>query len=150
MPIVNDPMCGKVFTPSEVVIAKNVNLDFSKFEDIKTIQIKDGVPKGYVIVDYIISHEALSALDWCVKQKGRMILAGTPGVYNAGFKIATDKVMDYMNNSAIKGVVLGGDTAAEVKFIGPSSTGGGSALSFVAYGTTDVFDALVKNKEKFK
>lgn len=146
-PLLSNPNAGKIFVPDEVIIAKMVD---GKFQDSKTINIKDGVPAGYMIVDFVLSKPAIDALEYLAQKKGRIILAGTPGIYVAGFHTATDKVMEYMNKPGVKAVVLGGDTAAEVKFSGPSSTGGGSALYFVAYGTTEVFEALKKNKEKFK
>ena len=49
----------------------------------------------------------------------------------------------------VRSIVLGGDTSAEVNFKGPSSTGGGSALYFVANETTHVFEALKINKKNF-
>jgi len=54
-----------------------------------------------------------------------------------------------MKSPKVRGIVLGGDTAAEVKYDGAVSTGGGSALYFVAHGTTPVFEALKQNKLKF-
>ncbi|MFA6089228.1 MAG: phosphoglycerate kinase [Candidatus Woesearchaeota archaeon] len=146
-PIMSGPNKSKIIVPTEVVISKT--LDFKTFEDTKTIKITEGVPKGYVIVDYVMPKEGFDALDKVVNEKGRIVVAGTPGVYTSGFKLATDAVIERLNKPGVKAIALGGDTAAEVKFNGPASTGGGSALYFVAYGTTEVFDALKKNKEKF-
>ena len=142
--ILNSQEGSKICIPDEVIIAKKEG-----FIDAKRINIQDGVPKGYMIVDYVLPSSGKESLDRVVLEHGRMIVAGTPGIYQSGFRIATDEVMNAMNNSAVQAIVLGGDTAAEVAFNGKVSTGGGSALYFVANGTTPVFEKLKENKKKF-
>lgn len=144
--VMASPNGAKVVIPAKVIVAKSQD---GKFTDVKEVAVTAGVPDGYMIVDYIIPEAGLKALDRLVTEKGRLILAGTPGIYTAGFKLATEAVVERMKKNKANCVVLGGDTAAEVKFDGPMSTGGGSALHFVAYGTTPVYDALVVNKKKF-
>jgi len=57
-------------------------------------------------------------------------------------KQSTEEVLKRMELVKDNSIVLGGDTKTEVKFSGKSSTGGGSALYFVANGTTPVLEAL--------
>lgn len=102
-----------------------------------------------MIADFILPDSALKSLEKLATQGGRLVLAGTPGIYTVGFKTATEAILRYMNKDNINAIALGGDTAGEIKFKGPSSTGGGSALSFVANGTTAVYEALKLNKNKF-
>ena len=49
----------------------------------------------------------------------------------------------------MKAIALGGDTVNEINFKGVNSTGGGSVLYFLVNGTTSVFEALKKNKQRF-
>jgi len=147
---IHHPEGYKIHTPEEVFIAEFRDGKFNKGEYDKPIRIEDGVPKGYMIVDYVMPYDAIRCLDKLVDDRGRMVMAGTPGVYTAGFRSATDTAMEYMKNHLVRGIVLGGDTAAEVSFSGAKSTGGGSALHFVAYGTTPAFEALKKNKTRFQ
>ena len=137
---------NKIHVPGQLIVAR---FEDGKFHDMQTVTTSDGVPDGYKIVDSVLSHGALSALERMVSENGRLVLAGTPSFYPAGFTTATDAVMSRMNRNRERCVVLGGDTAAEVNFTGPVSTGGGSALYFVSNGTTAVFDALKANKRKF-
>lgn len=131
----------RILIPQKVVIAQYRD---RAFHNTDTICISDGVPGDYMIVDYILPASAIDALDRMAETQGRLILAGTPGIYTAGFRHATDAVIQHMQRNAENCIVLGGDTAAEVKHAGPVSTGGGSALHFVAYGTTPVLEAFVR------
>lgn len=137
---------GKIYIPSEVIIAKKT---VDRFEDSRLIKIQEGVPKGYRIVDFILNKKAENALRKVVNCRGRILLAGTPTLYNQGFKIATDKCLLYLNNPYVKSIILGGDSIRELPFKGVKSSGGGSALEFLYKGTTAVYEALKKNKQKF-
>jgi len=126
---------SKIYVPNQVVVATYSDGNFSEGT---VIDIADGVPSGYMIVDYILSDDALG----CLEKAERGIVAGTPGIYNKGFTSATDAVMESMRKDDVRAIILGGDTAAELEFDGPVSTGGGSALYFASYRTTPVMDAL--------
>jgi len=102
-----------------------------------------------MIVDFIMPAEAIVWMDNTIDVDGRIVLAGTPSLYSAGFKEATNSVLLRMNANLENSVVLGGDTVADVGYIGPTSTGGGSALHLIAHGTSPVFEALKANKAKF-
>ena len=136
----------KICIPEEVIIAKPAG---KGFEDAKKISIDDRVMEDYMIVDYVLPDSAVNSLKKLASQGGRMVLAGTPGIYIKGFKTATDGIFEYMVKDNVDAIMLGGDTAGELKFKGSKSTGGGSALSFVANGTTAVYQALKANKKKF-
>jgi len=84
-----------------------------------------------------------------VNSYGRLLICGTPDLYADGIGLATAEMVQRLKQPAVRGAILGGDTSAEIKYDGTVSTGGGSALYFVANGTTPVFEALQENKEKF-
>jgi phosphoglycerate kinase len=88
------------------------------------------------------------ALDRVVGTGGRLLVAGTLDIYSAGLGLAMTEVVERLRQEKVQGVVLGGDTVAEIKYQGATSTGGGSALYFAAYGTTCVLDALKRNKQE--
>ena len=138
--VLRGPHQDKICLPEKVIVAT-----VKEFGNVHTIKVSDGVPRGYMIVDYLMPRKAVTALDKVVRRKGRLVLAGTPGIYTQGFARATDAVMKRMKRRGVKGLVLGGDTAGEVGYKGTVSTGGGSALYFVAYGTTAVLEALRAN-----
>jgi len=131
----------RIHTPQQVVIAQYSDGGFTNAD---TIDISGGVPDDYMIVDYILPASAIDALDRMADTRGRLILAGTPGIYSEGFQQATDAVIQRMQRNAENCIVMGGDTAAEVNHTGPVSTGGGSALHYVAYGTTPVLEAFTR------
>ncbi|MBR9706599.1 phosphoglycerate kinase [Candidatus Pacearchaeota archaeon] len=136
----------KIHIPEKVVIAKKQD---DKYLNPHTINPKNTqIPKDYMIVDFILPNTAIQSLDQMIQERGRGILAGTPGIYNKGFKQATDPVLASMRKNLENCAVLGGDTAAEVNYEGVSSTGGGSALYFIVNATTPVFEALKTNKRK--
>ena len=102
------------------------------------------------IVSPVLEDRALLLLETAVAKEGRILMAGTPGIYAAGFTDATDQILEYMTLPGVRSAVLGGDTAAEVNFKGTTSTGGGSALYYLVNGTTPVYEALKKNKQNFE
>lgn len=142
--VLRGPYSDKICLPEKVIVATA-----KKLRSVHTVRVSDGVPRGYMVVDYLMSRRGAAALDKAVREKGRLVLAGTPGIYTKGFARATDAVMKRMKRRGVKGLVLGGDTAGEVGYRGPASTGGGSALHFVAHGTTAVFEALEANARWF-
>ena len=145
--VLGGPYRSKIHVPAEVIVARPEGGGFS---DAHRIRARDGVAEGYMIVDYLLPGSAIEALGRMAEEKGRLVLAGTPGIYTAGFRSATDAVLASMRRNPEHCVVLGGDTAAEVSYEGPTSTGGGSALYFVVKGTTPVFEALKTNKLRFQ
>ncbi len=145
----NSERRAEIYLPETVIIAYN---DEDKGWNSETRNISDNshFPAGYPTVDFELSDAMKSSLGKLANEGGRIIIAGTPSIYTEGFKSSTDPILDIMKNNKdkIKGIVLGGDSAAELKYE-PFSTGGGSALYFVVNGTTPVFEALKANKKRF-
>ncbi|MBI5149062.1 phosphoglycerate kinase [Candidatus Pacearchaeota archaeon] len=142
---------NKILFPQKVRIAKKEDGAFGKVYEIKSCS---DIPEEYMIVDFVLSESAKKGLEKCVLYKGRIVMAGTPGIYTAGFCEATDSIVEYMNQNPENSIALGGDTVSDIKsrgkeFNANSSTGGGSALYFIAHGTTPVFEALKENKKRF-
>lgn len=144
--VLKSEYASKICVPEEVIAARPVK---GGFADRRVFPISDGVPEGYMIVDFILPDSAYKSLERLASEGGRLILAGTPGIYTAGFKAATDAILEYMRRENIRSIALGGDSSSELDFSGMKSTGGGSALSFVANGTTAVYEALKENKKRF-
>jgi phosphoglycerate kinase len=144
--VLDGPNGTKVCMPDKVVVARYAD---GGFHDAHVVETGEEVDDGYMIVDCALSSRTMDLLEKMVQEKGRLVLAGTPGIYPAGFRQATKQVLSKMIQNQSNCVVLGGDTAAEVDYSGTSSTGGGSALHFLVKGTTDVFEALKINKQRF-
>lgn len=136
----------KIIVPEKVIIAK---YEDEGFYGIDERDIEKGVPKGYMIVDYLMNNEGMEILDRLIEKQGRIVIAGTPGISTAGFKKATDSIINKINGKEVEGIVLGGDSASEIKYSGKTSTGGGSALYYVSCGTTPVFEKLKENLIEF-
>lgn len=144
--VLDGPHADKVLIPDAVIVARKAR---GQYVSARRLPVKEGVPDGHMIVDYELSAAGVDALDRMVEGNGRLLLAGTPGIYTAGFTSATAPILARMSRLPGRCVALGGDTAAEVGFKGRCSTGGGSALYFVANGTTPVYQALRANRRKF-
>ncbi|QQG40127.1 MAG: phosphoglycerate kinase [Candidatus Aenigmatarchaeota archaeon] len=144
--ILDGPNGNRVLLPDTVMVAERTEKGFGHSRKIK---IKEGVPKGSAIVDFLPTQKIADALDRVVDEHGRLVVAGTPGVMINGYTIATNTVFTRLTKPGVRGLVLGGDTTAEIKYKGTTSTGGGSALAFVTDGTTEVFKALQKNRLAF-
>jgi len=133
---------NKIYIPSKVFITKD-------FKNYKLIDICEGVGDEYSIVDSILNNGAIESLERAVNKKGRILLAGTPSLYKKGFKDATMKCLSYLEHQRVMSIILGGDSINEIPFNGIKSSGGGSSLEYLCSGTTAVYEALKRNKEKF-
>lgn len=131
----------KICIPDRVTVARADDKS-----DPRPIPIVEGVPDGYMIVDFEIPDRFLAILDRVAGTRGRIVLAGTPSISTAGFTQATDAVLKTMRKPGVRGLVMGGDTAVDVEYSGTVSGGGGSALYFLANGTTLVYEALRANR----
>ena len=136
----------KVILPERVIVAKRKD---GGFEEIEEVPITRGVKRGYMIVDFSLPAEAHEALERAAEENGRIVIAGTPTLYKHGFTRATDEIVKYAERCE-QALLLGGDTIAEIKFNGFKSPGGGAALYYLVHGTTKVFEALKRNRERFK
>ncbi len=112
----------------------------------------EDVPDDYMIVDFLISDFSHLDLERVCREHGRLLIAGTPGLVPEGFTAATTDIAEYVRREDVRGLILGGDSADDIGECGSAtvSTGGGSALSFLGEGTTKVFEALKRNRIKFK
>ncbi|MDO8459905.1 MAG: phosphoglycerate kinase [Nanoarchaeota archaeon] len=150
----------KILVPEWLVIARR---EEENYVDVKEVRATSNIPQGYMIVDFKHSENMQSALEKAVFEKGRIIMAGTPGIfaiknpdksYKVLFTNATNPVIEYMIRNPDNSIVLGGDTAGEIKaagiqYCGKSSSGGGSSLYYISHGTTPLLEALKQNKHRF-
>ncbi|MEK6844553.1 MAG: phosphoglycerate kinase [Nanoarchaeota archaeon] len=136
----------KIYIPQLLMISKKTE---QGFKESNWISCQEGVPEGYSIVDFKLQDGALNELERVVKEQGRILLAGTPGIYTAGFNTATNQVLKYLNNPRVNSIILGGDSANEIPFSGTKSSGGGSALEYLCTGTLAICEALKENKKRF-
>ncbi len=149
--LANPEYAVKIVVPDQVIVAKKGG---KTFVDSRTVSVDDGVPEGYMIVDSVVPQYAHLILDQELRSRqGRFVFAGTPGIYTAGFREATDTLLGYANSHLKRTMVLGGDTAAELReggYNGEYSTGGGSSLHLITNGTTPVLDKLRENTLRFR
>ena len=136
----------KIYLPKVLRVAKKTDNGFGVSF---LVPMADGVPQGFAIVDFELGDYALSELERAVRERGRILLAGTPGVYKQGFTTATNQVLEYLEDSRVDSLVLGGDTVNEVPFSGTSSIGGGSALEYLCTGDLAICEGLKRNKIRF-
>jgi len=139
-----------IHVPKRVIIARKTDTGYRDMVSISLEdQKRDRVPKGYRIVSFKLNRDTKVILDEVMNRRGRLVIAGTPDLYKEGFGWATNEIMERARRPEVRTLVLGGDTTREVDYKGKTSTGGGSSLCFLAYGTTPVFEKLKRNKEKF-
>lgn len=142
----------EIYIPHKVISAKKTKFGFS---DIGFIDLNmEKVPKNKMIVSYILPEILINRLEKVVSENGRMVLAGTPDLYKQGIGFATNEIVNRLKRVGERGLILGGDTGAEIdydkeKYKGKVSTGGGASLEFLCTGTTAVYEALKINKRKF-
>ncbi|WP_067475330.1 phosphoglycerate kinase [Nocardia amamiensis] len=108
------------------------------------VPIADGVPAGLTIVDFLVRPWVLERLG-APGRAGRAVVAGTPSRYRDGHTRAADPILRALRDSRWRTLLMGGDTCADLPWDGPSSTGGGSALEYLATGTCAVIRALERN-----
>jgi phosphoglycerate kinase len=130
---------ARIHLPEQVVVARE-----RRIESARIVPIAAGVPAGHEIVDFLLAPWALRLLAR-LAPGGRALLAGTPTLYGAGFRGASDVLLGALGAAGVQTLLLGGDTAAELPWNGTLSTGGGSALQFLAHGSLPVLDALARN-----
>ncbi|MGI5450904.1 phosphoglycerate kinase [Streptomyces sp. CA-243310] len=110
----------------------------------RTVGVEAGVPDGWAIVDFDLEGWAVDA----VREAGRVLVAGTPGRHSEGNHRAAAAVLGAREPGEPHTLLLGGDTVTELPWTGPRSTGGGSALHYLADGTCAVIEALEDNRKK--
>ncbi|MEU1312704.1 phosphoglycerate kinase [Streptomyces cinnamoneus] len=128
---------ARIHLPRTVVIAGPAGAT-------RTVPVEDGVPDGWAVVDFHLEEWAVDA----VRQAGRVLVAGTPGRHTEGNHRAAAAVLGARAPGDPATLLLGGDTVAELPWTGPRSTGGGSALHYLADGTCAVILALESNRHE--
>lgn len=135
---------AEIHVPREVVIAPR---SAPAVSHARRVAIEDGVPRGYAIVDFVIERWAVDRLKR-LRDGGRAVLAGPPALYSAGFREATDVVLSALAADHVRALLLGGDSAAELPWSDHVSSGGGSALLFLATGSCPVLSALTRREQR--
>lgn len=125
----------RLHLPSDVVIACPA---LGGYRNIRTVAVRDGVPDGWEIVDFV-------PRPWLAERladAGRAFIAGTPCRYTEGFRLSAQTILRALAAPGVQALLLGGDTVAELPWQGPVSSGGGAALHYLARGTLPIIDAL--------
>ncbi len=109
------------------------------------VAVADGVPAGLAIVDFLPRPDILTRLQ-DPGRDARAVVAGTPSRYLDGHGRAADLLLRALRGPRWHTLLMGGDTVADLPWNGPSSTGGGSALEYLATGTGAVLEALTRHR----
>lgn len=144
VPLLEEESRAEIHLPGEVIVAPAHAPDPGS---ARTVRIEDGVPAGYAIVDFALRQQTAECLGR-LRHGGRAVLAGTPALYSAGFLNATDALLKALSAPGVDTLVLGGDTTSELPWSGRASTGGGSALVFLATGSCPVLSALTESEQR--
>lgn len=128
---------ARLHIPAEVVVAP-----VSGGAQARTVRVGAPVADREAIVDFVLRPWARAGLARLAREPSRALLAGTPARYDQGHRGATDEILRAFAAPAARSLLLGGDTAAELPWDGPASTGGGSALALLGTGTCEVIEAL--------
>lgn len=138
---VRDPT-ARIHLPSRVLIARRGDDGFIGHREIP---VSSGVPSGFAIVDFRLEPWLLNELQQLKVSGGRILIAGTPNLHSYGFRDASDPFLNVICHPGIEAILLGGDTVSELRFNGPTSTGGGSALQYLKDADLPVLHALRAN-----
>ena len=128
----------KLHLPDRVVIARTEADGPGGRDGARTIAVREGVPDGWRIVDF----ELRPWLTERLAHVGRALIAGTPCRYTDGFRGSADALLRAFAAPGVETLLLGGDTVAELPWPGPTSSGGGSSLHYLAHATLPILDAL--------
>jgi phosphoglycerate kinase len=135
------PTRARIHLPSVVIVARE-----RRTGSARAIPIAAGVPAGHEIVDFRLERAVRARLA-NLRPGARAVIAGTPTLYAHGFTQGSDSLLAALRTARAHTLALGGDTVSELPWDGPASTGGGSALWFIARGCLPVLDALARSGE---
>lgn len=110
--------------------------------EVERLAIEEGVPRGYAIVDFELQPWLGEYLKTLMATGGRMLVAGTPGIYRSGFDACCRPLLAAASHPGVRSILMGGDTVSELPFHGVTSTGGGAALHFLRHQDLPVLEAL--------
>jgi len=130
---------SRVHIPQRVVVARRCA---GAYRDAQEIDIADGVPAGFGIVDFHCEPWLEACLAEMAEAGGRLVVAGTPSLYTQGFGSSCVPLLEAASQAGVTSVLMGGDTVSELPFAGVTSTGGGAALHFLRYQDLPVLEAL--------
>ncbi|MFI6934080.1 phosphoglycerate kinase [Streptomyces sp. NPDC050287] len=131
--VLTRPGRARLHVPERLVVAKN-----GRTESVAV----DAVPDGWAVVDFELAPWLSDELTDLARTGGRAFIAGTPCLHAEGHQAASTALLTRLSATGVDALLLGGDTVAELPWDGPASTGGGSALHYLAHGTCPVLDAL--------
>jgi phosphoglycerate kinase len=134
------PARAELHVPSRVVVARP--RPGGGYGEAQTVAVADGVPRDHAIVDFELEPWVRDRLRDLAAARGRAVLVGTPTLYRAGFRSASDRLLRALGAPGVESILMGGDTLADLPWSGNRSTGGGSALHYIARGSLPVVDAL--------
>ncbi|MFJ8301257.1 phosphoglycerate kinase [Streptomyces sp. NPDC094447] len=129
---------ARIHLPTRVIIARR---DGDTYSGNRTVHIEEGVPDGHAIVDFLPEPWLADKLR-ALRSGARAIVAGTPSLHTSGYSIASNLAVSFAEAPKVHGILLGGDTVAELPFHGSTSTGGGSALHYLHHADLPVLKAL--------
>lgn len=138
---------------SNLILADKAVIAKKDFSDIKTIDINDGVPEGYIIADIVIDEKIKEKVG-----KAQVIIwFGNIGISDVKvgdrfpFAKGTEDFKNAINPAAYV-IVGGGDsiTASEGIKNKMISTGGGASIKLYTKGTLEGLEALKGNADYFK
>ncbi|MEM9336973.1 MAG: phosphoglycerate kinase [Patescibacteria group bacterium] len=132
----------KILIPVDVTVESERGQRVCALEEVAEDEsIKDAGPKTVNMLRPII--DSAETILW----------NGPLGEFEKGYMSITEEVARYVAHSKAYSVIGGGDTIAAIENLGINdqfdwlSTGGGSMLTFLEYGSTPAIDLLRKNHE---
>ncbi|MEU4690074.1 phosphoglycerate kinase [Actinoplanes sp. NPDC023714] len=128
-----------VVLPERVIVARRGRTGYGPGI---AVPVEHGVPAGHAIVDFEVPPRWRDILAGHAAAGARCVVAGTPSRYLDGHRTASEAVLDVVGRPGAETLLMGGDTVRELPWDGPTSTGGGSALHYLAHGSTPVIDEL--------
>lgn len=134
--------CGsRLVLPETVVVAPGADRAGGRRQPVA-----QPVLPGWRVVDFLVPEQLLDRI--ARAPRVRALVAGTPCLHSEGHTRASTALLSALAAPHVRALLLGGDTTTELPWSGPTSTGGGSALSLLAHGSTVVLDALEANNRR--
>ncbi|MGM0439828.1 MAG: phosphoglycerate kinase [Chlamydiota bacterium] len=121
--------------------------DYNNNAHTQIIDIKDGIPEGWQGLD--IGPKTVDLFCNKIKDSQTVLWNGPLGVFEfSNFKKGTNQIANTLAQSPATTIVAGGDCVSAVKASGNAnnishlSTGGGSTLEYIEYGSLPCIEAL--------
>lgn len=135
----------KIILPSEVIVADRDGNRWTNIGRANLVHL-ERVPEGSSIVSYPMHFDQQCALARVAQYNGRLVVAGTPDIPSLPESKASKQLEYWLKEIGPNALILGGDTAQELRAERACvSTGGGAALTFLTTGTTAAYEALKQN-----